>query len=50
MSDEVKELTLRIPLDLYEQLVERAKRDERSINATVRVAVRLYLTQPERSS
>jgi hypothetical protein len=46
MSGDVKELVVRLPADLHAQVVARAKEEERSIAATIRVALRLYLKSP----
>ena len=37
---------LRLPSDLYEQLVERAREDERSPAAVIRLLARSYVESP----
>lgn len=46
-AKEYKELVVRLPLDLHAAIKERADREERSIAATIRVALRLYLDRPQ---
>lgn len=39
-------VNVRLPADLHAQVVERAEQDERSVAATVRMALRAYLKTP----
>lgn len=50
MSDDEKttrELLVRLPVELHTQLKERAEQDDRSIAATVRVALKRYLAEDQ---
>ena len=35
--------TIRMPEDLYDELAEQSKKEDRAISATIRVAVKEYL-------
>jgi predicted DNA-binding protein len=39
-------LTLRLPQELHEKLKECAEREDRSIAGVLRMAARMYLSQP----
>lgn len=41
-----KEVVVRLPVELWERLTERAKQDDRSKAATIRVALREYINGP----
>jgi hypothetical protein len=43
MDEEQKKISLRIPRDMWEELVKLAEADERSVSATIRIALREYL-------
>lgn len=42
---ETKHFTLALPAELHARIAEQARREERSINAAIRQAIRLYLDQ-----
>lgn len=51
MSDDVKEMVVRMPAELHEQVKDRAAQDERTIAQTVRMALKQYLrTEAELAS
>jgi predicted DNA-binding protein len=45
-ADNEHALTLRLPAELHEELKERAEREDRSIAGVLRMAARMYLSQP----
>lgn len=47
MAD-TKELVVRMPAELHEQLKARAEADDRTVAATIRVALRRYLASDHR--
>lgn len=42
-STETKELVVRLPVELHAEVKARAEHDDRSIAATIRIALRHYL-------
>jgi predicted transcriptional regulator len=49
MSSKVKTLTVRLPLELYERVVETAERRDSSLNATVQEALHLLTQQDQQA-
>ena len=43
MTEAKRELVVRLPVELYKELRRRAEAEDRSMAATIRVALRRYL-------
>lgn len=46
-SEGTKDIVVRLPLDLHAAVKERADREERSMAATIRLALRRYLDRTD---
>lgn len=45
-NDQVKEFVVRLPVEMHQQVAERSADEERTMSATVRLALKRYLATP----